>query len=112
MSNSDLAAGFVGGIYYGQEYPDLMTFDPMKYMDPTVDLTNYSSSRKRQELALCSDAIMSFMDLKRSEREERIDDLKHIIWYSMVICDEEKHQLNKQKAYEDLGMDEIFYKYL
>ena len=112
MSKMDLAAGFIGGVQYGKNYPDLLEFDPMIYADPTYANPNYSEVCKQRELGRCSRAIEGYAYMKRDEHLERIDDLKRIIWYSMVVIDEEKHQLNRQKAYEDLGMKEIFDKYL
>jgi len=112
MSKADLAAGFVGGVHYGKNYPDLLEFDPMKFADPTYTNPNYSEACKRREMSRCSRAIEGYASMKMDEREERVDDLKRIIWYSMVVIDEEKHQLDRQRAYKELGMKDIFEKYL
>ena len=112
MSKMDLAAGFVGGVHYGKQYPDLLDFDPMKYADPTYVNSHYNEKCKQRELGRCSRVIQEYAELGRAARLERIEDLKRIIWYSMVVIDEEKHQLNRQKAFEELGIKEIFDKYL
>ena len=111
---SDLLTGFVGGIHYSKKYPEIADFDVMQFKDVgnEIDWPNYNRRSALVECCKVRDAVVGYMDLKKDERELYIDDLKNLIWYSMVVLDEEKHRLNRKKAFEALGIANLFEKYL
>ena len=111
MHKGQLVSGFVGGVNYSKKYPDLMEFNEFEFVDKNLDWSNYNCRSRRLELGRCSDAFMAFMDLGKDERDEHIDELKRLIWYSKVVLGEEKHQLNRKKAFDELRIGELFAKY-
>ena len=107
-----IVTGFVGGINYAKRHPDFMDFDVSKYHNPDLDWSRYNRRGALAIIGRCNRAAESFFDMKKEEREKNIEDLKKIIWYTEVVLDEEKLQLDRNAAFNDLGMDQIFKKYL
>lgn len=106
MINKDTMKGFIAGVYYAMNNPELVSFDPNVYVMDKIQLTAGEERNAKILLGKCARMMDMAIDVK-----DNMADRDRIIKLAWVSLDAVKKGLDIEKAKKDLGFDELWYMY-